>query len=290
MASPLLSRSPQCMTCIRRTASSLGEKHMFPAGQQIRGKKKLAKQPNRVNALLLKDIKRYGKKGSVLSINPGIMRNLWFPRRLAEYVTAARMQELGLKKDDIIDPVIFRAPEEIAVKKAVIKRADVMEAAEAKVETEAVEETQNPVLGPVIPVEFESLTPEQATRIMADLLPPQLEFFRAPIITEQAPPKRISPSITAKAAISAEASKGKEPQKTSIQGSVSTHDIATNITAVLAEDERGARIILSPEDISFVEKTKETGHVEHIGTFGIDIRLKGAPNAVRRTIKVTAQN
>jgi hypothetical protein len=44
---------------------SLGEKHLFPVGQQVRGKKKTSKTPNKVNALLLKDVKGYGKQGSV---------------------------------------------------------------------------------------------------------------------------------------------------------------------------------------------------------------------------------
>jgi hypothetical protein len=43
---------------------NLGEKHLFPAGQQVRGKKKTSKTPNKVNALLLKDIKGYGKQGT----------------------------------------------------------------------------------------------------------------------------------------------------------------------------------------------------------------------------------
>ena len=57
------------MSCIRRTAGSMGEKYLFPAGQQIRGKKKARRVPNKVNALLLQDIKGYGKKGETLLVD-----------------------------------------------------------------------------------------------------------------------------------------------------------------------------------------------------------------------------
>jgi hypothetical protein len=63
MASPLVFRSPQCISCLRRTAGSFGEKRLFPVGQQIRGKK-TARTANKVNALLREDIDGYGKKGT----------------------------------------------------------------------------------------------------------------------------------------------------------------------------------------------------------------------------------
>jgi len=80
-----------------------------------------------------------------------------------------------------------------------------------------------------------------------------------------------------------------KPSKTAIYGSVSTADIAASLKAILAEDEDGARVVLGPEEISFVETTEESDRVKHLGIFEIDIRLKGAPDAVRRTIKVSAQ-
>merc|ERR1711939_485443 len=42
MASSLVSKAPQCMSCVRRMTSSFGDVFHFPAGQQVRGKKKLA--------------------------------------------------------------------------------------------------------------------------------------------------------------------------------------------------------------------------------------------------------
>jgi len=111
------------------------------------------------------------------------------------------------------------------------------------------------------------------------------------------PPKRASPSIPASSAISAAASaaaagsvgSSKTVEKVSIYGSVSTNDIAANLKALLAASNEGARIVLSPEDISFVEEMEDKDRVKHLGTFEIDIRLKGAAGAVRTKIKVNAQ-
>jgi ribosomal protein L9 len=79
------------------------------------------------------------------------------------------------------------------------------------------------------------------------------------------------------------------PEKVAIYGSVSTTDIAENLKAIMAEDEQGKRVVLGPEDITFVGKTEETDQVKHIGTFEINIKVKGATDAVRRTIRVNAQ-
>jgi ribosomal protein L9 len=143
------------------------------------------------------------------------------------------------------------------------------------------------------------LQPDAATNIISKLLPANIDFYRTPIATEQhksQPPKRLSPSIPAASAISAAAAEGqpkeveaKEPGKTSIYGSVSTSDIAANIKAVLAENNEGARVVLSSEHISFVEEMEDQDRVKHLGVFEIDIRLPGAANAVRRTITVSAQ-
>lgn len=71
---------------------------------------------------------------------------------------------------------------------------------------------------------------------------------------------------------------------------MSTADITANLKAILAEDEDGVRVVLSPENISFVEETGEKDRVKHLGIFEIDIRLDGAPDTVRRTIRVNARD
>lgn len=55
-------RAPQCMSCMRRVTTSVGDAWLASTKQQVRGKKKLAKVTT-VNVRLLKDVTRYGKQG-----------------------------------------------------------------------------------------------------------------------------------------------------------------------------------------------------------------------------------
>lgn len=132
--------------------------------------------------------------------------------------------------------------------------------------------------------------PQRAIEVISRLLPANLDFYRTPITAQ---PVRLSPSIPATSAISAAAVEGNTTEvanKTSIHGSVSTLDITANLKAILAESEEGSRVVLLPEDISFVEAMEEKDRVKHLGVFEIEITLKGATDVVRRTIKVSAQD
>lgn len=105
----------------------------------------------------------------------------------------------------------------------------------------------------------------------------------------------MSPSIPTSSVVSSAASGGKPvdaPKLTSngsIYGSVSTTDIAATIKAILAEDQEGARVVLSPEDISFVKKVEDSDRVKNVGVYEIEINLKGATDVVRRSVKVSAE-
>jgi ribosomal protein L9 len=128
---------------------------------------------------------------------------------------------------------------------------------------------------------------------LENLIPANLDFYGVPIAVAETPQKRISPSIRFNSVISAAASEVREPEKpgkTGIYGSVSTADIAANLKAILAEDEDGVRVVLSSENISFVEETNEKDRVKHLGIFEIEIRLHGAPDTIRRTIRVNARD
>jgi hypothetical protein len=65
MAPQLASRAPQCVSCIRRVAR-LGDAIAMPAGQQVRGKKRLVKIPT-VDVQLLRNVPGYGRKGELYS-------------------------------------------------------------------------------------------------------------------------------------------------------------------------------------------------------------------------------
>ena len=129
-------------------------------------------------------------------------------------------------------------------------------------------------------------------KIVSKLLPKNIDFYRTPIASISPAPQQHSPSIPATSAISAAAQGAahpKESQEVSIYGSVSATDIAENLRAILAEDSEGSRVVLTPEDIVFVHKGEEKDRVKHLGSFEIDIRVKGVTAAVRRAITVKAQ-
>lgn len=141
---------------------------------------------------------------------------------------------------------------------------------------------------------------------MDSLLPPSIDFYRTPI---PLPPtmQRQSPSIppgrvlskAAEAVAAERAAKEAErvikeaasraPEKIGIFGSVSTSDIAANLKAVLAESDSGRQIVISPENISFVEETEDKDRIKHLGSFDIRIRVDTARESIRRTINVKAQ-
>jgi len=269
--------------------SSFGDVFHFPAGQQVRGKKKLASAKiSTVKVHLLQNIPGYGRRGAVIPVTSGVMRNIWYPKKMAEYLTMEKLQELGVKKDSVVErDSTFQTN---AVRKLEKKQE---KQKQERPEEPLVRMTEEQPSEPVPQFELDLLSPAQATTIIENLLPTSLDFYRTPISLPT--PKRVSPSIPASSAISAaaataEANKLGKPEKRGIYGSVSTSDIAANLKAILAEDEEGVRVVLSHENISFVEETDDKDRVKHLGVFDIDIRLDGAPEVVRRTIQVNAQD
>lgn len=114
-----VSRTPLCLNCLRRTIGDDISQSFFPFHRQLRGKKKTAKRPTTINVKLLQDIPGYGRKGtvsilyqtlktiltdiiagSITPVEPGRMRNTWYPRQRAEYVTAATLQ--GVKPQAVV--------------------------------------------------------------------------------------------------------------------------------------------------------------------------------------------
>jgi len=87
------------------------------------------------------------------------MRNQWFPQRLAEYATAAKLQELGLKEEDIIQLDTISRSKILAGEREIRKAAKAEAKALAKANMEAKGTvTQEPVWEPVKPVELELLS------------------------------------------------------------------------------------------------------------------------------------
>ncbi|CZS90536.1 hypothetical protein WAI453_004130 [Rhynchosporium graminicola] len=298
MALPLIYKAPKCMSCIRHMTLRFGDVFHFPAGQQVRGKKKLASEKvSTVKVHLLQNIPGYGRRGAVIPVTSGVMRNIWYPKQMAEYLTLAKVQELGVKKDTIAErDSTFQTN---AMRKLEKKQErEKQDAPDEGLLPRVVEAKPMEPMEPMAQFELDLLTPGQATSILDCLLPETLDFYRSPIALPT--PKRMSPSIPATSTISpaaaaaaeaeAKRSGGGKPDRRGIYGSVSTSDIAANLKDILAEDVEGERVVLSHEDISFVEETEDKDRVKHLGVFDIEIKLEGAPDVVRRSIRINAQD
>ena len=119
MASLLQSRVPSCLACLRRTTGSFGDGLLFSSSQQVRGKKKLAKEKDHnVTIQLLKPVIGIGRKGKfactwrpwktpvtnfvigrIVQVPPGLMRNKLYGRGFAVYVTPTESEQAGSRKN-----------------------------------------------------------------------------------------------------------------------------------------------------------------------------------------------
>ena len=41
--------------------------------------------------------------GAVIPVTAGMMRNIWYPKKMAEYLTSNKLQQLGMKKDTTVE-------------------------------------------------------------------------------------------------------------------------------------------------------------------------------------------
>lgn len=114
-----LLRTSICSNCLRQAVVDDISQSIFPFYRQIRGKKKTSKGPTTINVKLLQDMPGYGRKSKIIllefllyiiltyanadtitPVEPGRMRNSWYPRQKAEYVTAATLQ--GVKPQAVV--------------------------------------------------------------------------------------------------------------------------------------------------------------------------------------------
>ncbi|KAL8649665.1 MAG: hypothetical protein Q9210_004270 [Variospora velana] len=261
--------SPQCLSHLRsliRFPSSLPSSFSH---QQIRGKKRSTKGPHPVNVRLLEDIRGYGRKGSIIPIAPGRMRNIYFPQRKAEYVTSAQIRSMGGQKDMVIERDFGFG-----------------------IETPGQQKPPGDDSQKIVDVKMKLLTPTRTSELIEALAPQEIVFYRVPIATPEPVSQETSKHSTA--ATDEEASTQPTPARiTKIFGSVSTADIVDAIKAVLAEDEEGARVVLSADEIYIDEETSEESGVEMdrlkaLGDYDVEIRLKGV-DAIPRRVSIRAQ-
>jgi len=277
-----VARPPQCLSCICRATEGF-RSVVSQARQQVRGKKKAAKVTT-VKVRLLQNVPRYGREGSIIPVTAGLMRNAWFPRRMAEYMTTAKLAALGKKDIEVTRDSAFGSKE-------YNQRERERERERKRAEERPKKAQESKACAPQIQIEL--LDPDQSSKLLDNILPRSIDFYRPPISVPGLPLRAASPSIPAMSAISAAASEGhkaQRPERVSIYGSVSTLDIPSNMKAILAEDNEGKRVVLSPEDISFVDDLDERDRVKYIGSFDIDVRVKGATKAIRRAVTVYPQD
>ncbi|KAL8914966.1 MAG: hypothetical protein Q9171_000593 [Xanthocarpia ochracea] len=286
--------SSQCLGYLRRLAGIHAAKPNPNFHQQIRGKKKNAKGPHVVNVRLLEDVRGYGRKGcspnrtstrrsiviieglgSIIPIAPGRMRNIYYPQRKAEYVTAAQMRTTNQKDILTERDFSFGLPQ---------LQPDLL-----------------PVEEKTLDVQMKLLTPKRTSEIIEAYVSSEIIFYRVPIAVpepESAPPEPVGDSINA---IGGEATIRKAPELDpsvsasviKIFGSVSTANMVESIKAALLSSEEGARVVLAPEDIQIDEMENEDLGIEvdrlkALGEYKIKIRVKGI-DPIRRVVSIRAQ-
>ena len=130
---------------------------------------------------------------------------------------------------------------------------------------------------------------------MAAVIPPEIVFYRKPIVNQDQDSSPESPKIVQTPDIQTllQATAKPKPKPTMIYGSVSTADISEAVKSVLAADPESARVVLGPEDVSLVHEGGdvngiEPGRIKVLGSFAVDVRVKGG-ESIRRTVIVKAQ-
>ncbi|KAH6419307.1 hypothetical protein HBI14_092320 [Parastagonospora nodorum] len=257
---------PQCTSCLRRVAQqNLGGW----GSQQARSISKKAKEEERnIVVKLLKDVPRYGRAGSYVPLNPSLMRNRWFPARVANYVTAVQLKQL--KKQDL----------EFARDFSYGVRENLEEAEE---DEEVVAHQRY-----VRPIEIDVLSPERSMELINTFVPPTIDFFRQRI--EQDRETRQRPGASGAADVLTAAALASKPKAhaDAIYGSVSTADVVQTIRGALAHNDEAARVILNENDITFVSGHEEgdASRVKQLGVFKMEIQLPGAAEPLVRNIRV----
>ncbi|KAK1769485.1 putative fructose-bisphosphate aldolase [Phialemonium atrogriseum] len=314
MAAPLiLSRSPTCLSCLRRLASPIASSSSSSssgrwgpltaathAQVQVRGKKKSARRQDQVGIVvrLLEDIPKFGRKDAIFPVERGRMRNQWFPGGKAEYMTEARFRELGLTRDDVGE-------------------RDNLFGSSAPVpdELEVVEETPAPG------IEVHGLSPERAHALLSFLVPETLTFTRKPIHAtatspeqqqqRQQPEQPRSPLLASNATVStttpsapaqpdspaaASPDPAAAPSPLAIFGSVSLTDVVAAVRNLLITDPEASRIVLGPEHVRFVGLGEGVDRVKSLGRWEVEIYLAAVGAAgrdsgvepVRKVVEVLA--
>ncbi|KAI1352221.1 hypothetical protein F5Y01DRAFT_280254 [Xylaria sp. FL0043] len=257
MATPSLARSPTCLSCLRRIASIQRPGALSPLSwtqSRARTTKAELEDLQGIPVRLLRDIPTFGRKRAIIRVKAGRMRNIWFPKGAAEYMTRQRFTEMGLSEAAIgVRDRTFGTQLALEVEEGTEKTSSETKAKRKEVLT---------------------LTPEETQALLTTLLPEVLIFPRIPVSTTPAePPTPRSPSLAANAATSA-STPASEAAITPIFGSVSRNDILALIKEELTVDPQGSRITLEAESLELLGLDPEhdgENRIKRLGTFEVRI-------------------
>ncbi|KAK0730569.1 hypothetical protein B0H67DRAFT_639057 [Lasiosphaeris hirsuta] len=284
MAGPVLSTStsPTCLACLRRLVQPFAKSSIGAVASivQVRAKSRAVRSHDQgVVVRLLEDIPKFGRRDAVFRVERGRMRNEWFPSKKAEYMTAARFQELGLTRNDIGDRDRGFATfmPEVPVFKIL----------------EPVQPTPVAPAAPVVSVV--QTNPETIRDLLTTLLPETLTFFRKPIPAPPPPPPpaltpppkpsaRISPLVASARTSKVEDAKStvtktpESPERNTLAifGSVSVTDVVNHVKKLLMADLEASRISLGPENIRFVGLLDNSDRVKALGRWEVEISVDGS--------------
>lgn len=242
------------------------------ASQQTRNISKKAKEAERnIVVKLLKDVPRFGRAGSYVPLNPSLMRNRWFPARVADYVPATQMKQL--KAQDVDMGRDFSYGVRLNLEEAEEEEVDFMKQPKHYVR----------------PIEIDVLSPERSMELLDAFVPPTIDFYRQRI--EQDSPSSGRMGASGAADILTAAAMGKKASADAIYGSVSITDLVSTIKGALAHNDEAARVILNEADVKFLSGHEEgdTSRVKQLGTFKAEIRLPGVEEPIVRNIRIRAK-
>ncbi|KAI1170758.1 hypothetical protein F4777DRAFT_583596 [Nemania sp. FL0916] len=287
MATPRLAQYPTCLSCLRRLArpsfAPAVSNSLSWTQTQTQTRSKVTKAEledlQGIPVRLLRDIPRFGRKHAIIRVKAGRMRNIWFPKAAAEYMTRKRFTEMGLTEAAIGTRDrsfgVLQLIDEKEQKKLDEEMITTEDGGKAK--------RKNPL----------ALPPEEARELLTTLLPKTLIFTRKPVTLPPAPtpaappPEPVvprSPSLAANAATSTaaplpEQEQPQAPTVTPIYGSVSLNHILAIIKEKLVADDpegqgQGARVVLEPEALELTGLDPEhdgENRIKRLGTFGLRI-------------------
>lgn len=232
--------------------------------------------------------------GAIVPVPRGQMRNEWFPRGVAEYVTVSELKDLRVNK------VAVERDYGFGQKRAVPKDTP-SDDAEGMTPAEIKSASAFQQIG------IERVSPERSGELLEIFVGSRIEFYRQPImevVAEQEVEEKKPESLVEGSGAAAELMAARKPSAkvskpvakagpTPIYGSVSALDVLQAVRATMARNDEAARVILHEEDIVFVDlpetKHSEAGKVKHIGDFTVEMKVRGSDVVIKRTVRVIPQ-